>query len=453
MFAELAIQAVFLVILAVFDALFVLEFIKTPRIKNKAVCALIFFACGIFPYIYNCFINTSETVYDIIAYTLGMMAYIIPIVIISKDNFKRKLLVFVEIFSLFFLCELLTEMLVALIFEKGVNYTQTHPTVVFYFRVFSTIIFIFCLASVIIIHKHRKSKLAYQIVSILTLIPITEFLHIWMLLRGYKNMDSAWGWFTGVLLLIMLSLISLSSIYFLRKSERLRQQEQQYEAMRIMRRDDERYYALIQNEVAKSTVICQEIGNQIQQIETLLAQKDKESSDTARRLLFGITDKVAQLRALKFCENNLANTILTIENDKLLKANVEFEVKAVLPNKLNIADLDLSSILSNILDNAIEAALMYQEQHQETKNRVSFNMGIRDERLIIKVTNPTIISAELSGIENFTTTKENSNKYHGYGIKILSEVAQRYDGDYVIATHNNLCESILVLNNISVVIQ
>ena len=47
-------------------------------------------------------------------------------------------------------------------------------------------------------------------------------------------------------------------------------------------------------------------------------------------------------------------------NDKYSEAilhGIDFDIKAIAPPKINIEDIDLSSILFNTIDNAIEACL------------------------------------------------------------------------------------------------
>lgn len=98
------------------------------------------------------------------------------------------------------------------------------------------------------------------------------------------------------------------------------------------------------------------------------------------------------------------------------KVNIEY------PHNTNIRSVDLTTILGNLLDNALEAA-------DSAPDELRFlNLTIRriNAMLIIKVENGYGNAPAVNGGE-LETTKEDKAA-HGWGLKSVQAAANRYDG-------------------------
>lgn len=94
-------------------------------------------------------------------------------------------------------------------------------------------------------------------------------------------------------------------------------------------------------------------------------------------------------------------------------------------SKLTINEEDLVTILSNLLDNAIEAC-----EKVESNKIIKFKMTDEKNQLIISIKNP--VNEPLNIINNrIATTKEN-RKEHGVGLLNIYTVIDKYNGTYAI---------------------
>ncbi|MCE2603854.1 ATP-binding protein, partial [Pseudomonas aeruginosa] len=85
-------------------------------------------------------------------------------------------------------------------------------------------------------------------------------------------------------------------------------------------------------------------------------------------------------------------------------------------------EIELTSLIGNLLDNAIEAAHAASDPHPFVTLHCDFRSGI----LLIRVKNTKVSTAR--PIEtNMQTTKLNKD-YHGLGLHILSSIVKKYDG-------------------------
>lgn len=446
MVSDFVFQFVILVMSEVFSTMFMLEFTKKRRFKNFYVCYLIDVLFHMVPFVYNCFITKQTGIGGVLVYVFAFLGYVLPIFVISKDSLKRKVVVAFSFFASALCCEFFVEAVIATFFMSNNEVSINHPTLLIYVRMFATLFNVFEILSIILIHRRKRYPFVFRVIGILALLPLTEIIHIWILFKGYEDIGNLWACITGMVLMTISSTAGLATLFFLNEAEKIRKKEEQYQAMLIMKRNDERYLELVQSEIKKTSVIRHDIANQIQQIELLLAQNTQEATYTAGKIVLGINDKISELQALMYCSNTLINMILTLENDKFHQNDIKFNVTANVPNSLGVADITLSSLLTNMLDNALEAASEYKKVNSDELAEVSINLGVVNDKFVVKTVNPTVIKERFSKPEEFVTTKENSLNLHGYGIRILTDIAEKNNGDFSIVTQNNICEAVIAVS-------
>lgn len=153
----------------------------------------------------------------------------------------------------------------------------------------------------------------------------------------------------------------------------------------------------------------------------LKLNKGKEATEYIERLVDEINEFNIVVDAGNPILTALLNTKLTIaQRDKIY-----MEVDVNLPEKMGIESIDLSIIVGNLLDNAIEAC------NRETLDSkyIEVDMNIRNENLIIRVCNSksSEIKADLyNDKDNFTSKEDSAN--HGFGLNNIRQAVEKYDG-------------------------
>lgn len=91
-----------------------------------------------------------------------------------------------------------------------------------------------------------------------------------------------------------------------------------------------------------------------------------------------------------------------------------------------IQPLDLTSLIGNLLDNAIEATMKLEDEHART---IHFSVTRRKTFVLIHGDN-TCMTGRLrkDGKGNFLTTKMRDGRPHGQGIRSIRHVARKYQG-------------------------
>lgn len=172
-------------------------------------------------------------------------------------------------------------------------------------------------------------------------------------------------------------------------------------------------------------------------IEQLAMEHNVES---IREIVEDLTGRLTQRTIYEYSNHRMLNTILSEYVTKAEKKEIKFDVY-VEPGCIvkQIKDIDLVSMLGNILDNAFEAA------SKVNIPSVVFRMFMHEKgkMCIIKVVNDyeeDII--EKNGIVQ-TTKKEKG--IHGIGLKSISKTAEKYNGSYTYYTEDKKFYAILIL--------
>lgn len=125
-----------------------------------------------------------------------------------------------------------------------------------------------------------------------------------------------------------------------------------------------------------------------------------------------------------YCDNEIVNLILGSFNQRAEEQYVTFETDVSLPEKMSIEDTELCSLLSNLLENAINGATT----HEEKADRYVFIKAVfRDDKLIISVENN--FSGEIT-MQNGRPTTAKQKDYHGYGVQSIIDITEKYEGIY-----------------------
>ena len=157
----------------------------------------------------------------------------------------------------------------------------------------------------------------------------------------------------------------------------------------------------------------------------------------------GKTDKAIStmeknLNFLEEMNNNVVNTgnpvIDAILQSKLHAAKdkqATLHISTKLAEVIKIDELELGIVLGNALDNAIDAV----DKITSKENRIiKLNLLSTEDRLSLSVTNPVSENIDTNKLTTSKTDREN----HGYGIKSIQTIAQKYNGIVSFTCENNI---------------
>lgn len=129
--------------------------------------------------------------------------------------------------------------------------------------------------------------------------------------------------------------------------------------------------------------------------------------------------------------NDIVNAIMNNALAKCKASGITLIHKISVPSELNIKSDKLNSLISNLIDNALE----YEIEHQLI-DPIDFSMYYNDGNLLITCKNALANDEDIKEIKDLKSKKEGPN--HGYGVKIIHSIIKEYDGVYKYSMKNNV---------------
>jgi len=182
-------------------------------------------------------------------------------------------------------------------------------------------------------------------------------------------------------------------------------------------------YRSISENFAKQRKRTHEYKNQIICIESLIAAKRyDELEEYVRKVSGNLSTELDYIKT----NNVIVDAILNSKYREILDKNIVFIFKINDLSKITICDEDIVVILSNLLNNAIEACEKCSDQRI-----IKMKFVKEKDSVIISVKNTYDGSLVIRDGE-IQTSKKHEIDEHGIGVKNIIDVILKYNGLYVI---------------------
>ena len=218
---------------------------------------------------------------------------------------------------------------------------------------------------------------------------------------------TVWG-LMGILMSLAADLVLL--IYTISQEKKTELEEELRETRHTMELEQS-HYRDVEQRREELQKIRHDFNNQLASIGRLIRSGEEAS---AQDMIHALAEEIADTKENPYCAIPVVNAILTEKAQACTAAGIGFEMELDIPVRLSVEQMHLCSIFSNLLDNAINAC----KQAQSSAPTIRLTSMVDGDYLFIKAINPSNkpSATPLPG--------------HGYGSRILSDLAARYGGDY-----------------------
>lgn len=241
-----------------------------------------------------------------------------------------------------------------------------------------------------------------------------------------------------VLYWIVLGLVGMNVVIFYVMNDIVKRNAQLSEAkiLEIQVKEQTQKYRYISENYEKQKAKAHEFKNQIQCIEALLKNEEYQA----------LEQYVGKIGAGIAAENNIINTnhpiinaVLNTKYAEAVQKGIVFIVRVNDLSVITVSEEDMVILLSNLLNNAIEAGEKCSGQRS-----IKVKLLKETDKLILSVKNSKDHDTRRVG-DAFETTKEQEPGEHGFGIGNIIKIVEKYQGIYVISDENQeFCFSIII---------
>ena len=154
---------------------------------------------------------------------------------------------------------------------------------------------------------------------------------------------------------------------------------------------------------------------------------DRKDYDELAKYIHTLSEEFAKSEIKVRVGNDIADAIIAEKMQQAEKQHIKIEVDGDMSG-IQIAAIDLCTILANILDNAIEAVKTDEVIHLSFQKTENF--------LLITQTNPVAQKRKI--VDGMIISSKTDQEMHGFGIANIKSAVARYDGECEIS-----CEEII----------
>ena len=181
----------------------------------------------------------------------------------------------------------------------------------------------------------------------------------------------------------------------------------------------ESQYVRAQNFYAENAKLYHDIKHHLRALERLLQNGDQRE---ALAYIESVQEPLQCKMIPVHTGVDIVDTVIYEVKEKAEQRNILLQVETpILPSELKIEDRELCVLCANLLDNALKAA----------KEQIKLNIAIAAGFLVIEMEND-YKEKPLVKNNHFVSETEQGSLAHGWGMKIIEQIVEKYHGELTI---------------------
>ena len=186
------------------------------------------------------------------------------------------------------------------------------------------------------------------------------------------------------------------------------------------------YYKLLSEQNKNSKVLIHDITKHLNTIKQLSENKDSNIT----QYISAIVDDFNIMNPIDYCNNPTVNLITHRYYEICKKNNINFTISIKNANIDFIKEHDITALLDNLLENAVESALMTNEKF------IDFSISTRNSNfVIIKISNSC--NKKPKYIDGTLVSSKSTSGMHGIGTRSIKRVVEKYNGNLEMKFDSN----------------
>ncbi len=186
------------------------------------------------------------------------------------------------------------------------------------------------------------------------------------------------------------------------------------------------YYDLLREQNENSKILIHDITKHLKTIQQLSENKDSNIS----KYISEIVADYSVMNPIDYCNNSVVNLITHRYYEICRKNNIIFTININNTNLDFMKEYDITALLDNLLENAIESALLTNDKF------IDFSICKRNSNfVIIKISNSC--DRKPKYINNILVSSKNTLGMHGIGTRSIKRVVAKYNGNLEMKYDND----------------
>ncbi len=175
-----------------------------------------------------------------------------------------------------------------------------------------------------------------------------------------------------------------------------------------------KYYHSLEKANIQTRKMRHDLANALEIARCMAESKNPDSREQARKILDSMEEELDSISIKRYSDNSLVNTIFTNCATECRKKGIETDFEVRVSPMVDMDKFDICRVMTNVLNNAVEAT-----ENAPGEKKIKVRLSVENHVLMLTGENSM----------GFHEPKNDSLE-HGLGLKILSDIAEKYDGDF-----------------------
>lgn len=315
-----------------------------------------------------------------------------------------------------FIADVFSVLLLSTYYDSSISSTLQETSLLVRNTFACLMIFLLCQLAFTLIRKKHAIFSWYEAIfyTMLATGEIAVFAYVCKYIQAYSSGMFLILFLLGCLVLDIYIVVVFYRISIVRKTEKENALLQQQSEMQL------EVYSDLQQRYQNSMRTIHDAKRHVRALESLIQSDHLAEAQQYKESLF---QKLNELQPSIQCDNPLLSAILNHVFLKAEQRHIALKMDLQGEEQLSmLAGVDLTTIVSNLLDNAVDAVSELPEEQRYIHFAVAFQMG----EIMIHVENPTKNDLKREG-NTVVSTKEG---HFGLGLKNVGMVVKKYKGDF-----------------------
>lgn len=197
-----------------------------------------------------------------------------------------------------------------------------------------------------------------------------------------------------------------------------------------------RYFSIYKDSQTELRKYRHDMKNHLLCLQTLC---EEENYPEIRKFLQSLTDGWQDLNSFYHVGNDIADAIINGKHYMAKEHGIVFEVSGYFHSELKLSALEICTIFSNAIDNAIEENLKIEDK---SKRHINIEIKQTENFFVVSFENPLSAPVEVSDNALIPSTKKTAD--HGFGLLNIKSTAEKIGGYIELDTKKHFILTVVI---------
>lgn len=183
----------------------------------------------------------------------------------------------------------------------------------------------------------------------------------------------------------------------------------------------ESQYEAVEHTEQNLRILRHDMRHYMGMIHSLLEQ---EEYDEIKKITGHVSEVIHDNRIKNYCQNRKVNSIVSNLMDKADSMGVTVRIDMDIPTELPVNDLELASVIANLLENALDSV----NELEDKTGSVSILVRCTKEHLVIETENKCAREVVMNPVTKLPVSRKGNG--HGIGLQSVQAFAKKLDAHF-----------------------